>query len=98
VARETRRQAVFWVSQEAGKAVTQGLADLVDDEKQDREIREQAVFALSQLPHDEGVPTLIRVARTNRDPEVRRKAIFWLGQSEDPRALALFEELLAGKP
>ena len=98
VTRETRRQAVFWVSQEAGKAATQGLADLVDDEKQDREIREQAVFALSQLPDEEGVPTLIRVAKTNRDPEVRRKAIFWLGQSEDPRALALFEELLAGKP
>jgi hypothetical protein len=98
VARETRRQAVFWVSQEAGKAATQGLADLVDDAKQDREIREQAVFALSQLPHEEGVPTLIRVAKTNRDPELRRKAIFWLGQSEDPRALALFEELLAAKP
>ena len=28
------------------------------------------------------------------DPEIRRKALFWLGQSEDPRALALFEELL----
>jgi len=37
---------------------------------------------------------LIRIARTHRNPELRRKAIFWLGQSEDPRALALFEELL----
>jgi hypothetical protein len=34
------------------------------------------------------------VARTNADPEIRRKAIFWLGQSDDPRVLALFEELL----
>jgi hypothetical protein len=25
---------------------------------------------------------------------LRRKAIFWLGQSDDPRALSLFEELL----
>jgi len=32
--------------------------------------------------------------RSNRDPEMRRKALFWLGQSGDPRALALFEELL----
>ena len=31
-----------------------------------------------------------------RDPEVRRRAMFWLGQSGDPRALAFFEELLAG--
>jgi len=32
--------------------------------------------------------------RGNPDPELRRKAIFWLGQSDDPRALALFEEVL----
>jgi hypothetical protein len=95
--KETRRQAVFWVSQEAGEAATRGLADLAGDAGQDREIREQAVFALSQLPHDDGIPVLIRVARSNKDPEIRRKAIFWLGQSDDPRALALFEELLAGK-
>jgi len=30
----------------------------------------------------------------HRDPEVRRKAIFWLAQSQDPRAVALFEEIL----
>ena len=34
------------------------------------------------------------IAKQNSDPELRRKAIFWLGQSEDPRALSLFEELL----
>ena len=36
----------------------------------------------------------IRIARTHRDPEVRKQAVFWLGQSNDPRAIALFEELL----
>jgi HEAT repeat protein len=52
------------------------------------------VFALSQRPREEGIPALIAVAKTNRDPEIRRKALFWLGQSEDPRALDLFEQLL----
>ncbi len=28
------------------------------------------------------------------DPEIRRKAMLWLGQSNDPRAIALFEEIL----
>ena len=37
------------------------------------------MFALSQLPKDEGVPKLIDVARTNRDPAVPGRAIFWLG-------------------
>jgi hypothetical protein len=92
--RRTRRQAVFWLGQAAGEAATKGLTDLVEDRSGDRDVREQAVFALSQRPHDEGVPALIRIARENPDPELRKKAIFWLGQSDDPRALALFEELL----
>jgi hypothetical protein len=43
------------------------------------------------------VPSLIRIARTNRDPEIRKSAIFWLGQSRDPRALTYFEEVLLGR-
>jgi len=58
-------------------------------------VKEQAVFALSQQPRDAGVPALIRIARTHPEPGVRRKALFWLGQSGDPRALALFEEILS---
>jgi hypothetical protein len=94
VAEGTRRTAVFWVSQAAEAAATRGLDSLVGEDSVNREVREQAVFALSQRPREEGVPILIRIARTHRDPEVRRKAIFWLGQSHDPRALALFEDLL----
>lgn len=90
--RETRRQAMFWLGQGAGEAATAGLTELSDDP--DREVRLQAVFALSRRPADEGVPTLIRIARTHQDPATRRQAMFWLGRSEDPRAVALFEELL----
>jgi hypothetical protein len=37
---------------------------------------------------------MIEVARNNRNPEVRRQAMFWLGQSRDPRALQFFEDIL----
>ncbi len=94
VPRDARNQSVFWLGQAAGDAVAAELGALVVDDAVDREVREQAVFALSQRPKDEGVPALIKVARTNRDPEIRKKALFWLGQSHDPRALDLFEELL----
>lgn len=97
VPRGTRSQSVFWLGQAAGDAATRGLNDLVVDNGVDREVREQAVFALSQRPREEGVPALIAVARTNKDPEIRKKALFWLGQSHDPRALDLFEELLTKK-
>jgi hypothetical protein len=91
---ETRRQAVFWLGQAAGEEAAKGLDSIAADRGGDIEIRKQAVFALSQRPPDEGVPILIRIARTNRYPELRKTALFWLGQSEDPRALTLFEEIL----
>jgi HEAT repeat protein len=95
--RETRKQAVFWLGQAAGEAATAGLDSLSRDSGVDRDVQKQVVFALSQRPRDEGIPVLIRVARTHRDPAVRRDAVFWLGQSNDPRAIALFEELLLTK-
>jgi hypothetical protein len=90
---ELRKQAVFWLSQIAGDQVTSNLANIVREDTIDREIRKQAVFALSQR-RGEGVPALLQIARTNRDPEVRKTAMFWLGQTNDPRAIALFEEIL----
>ena len=95
--RSTRTQSVVWLGQAAGDAATANLKDIVVDNSLDREVRESAVFALSQRPHEEGVPALISVARTNKDPEIRKKALFWLGQSRDPRAIDLFEELLTKK-
>ena len=56
-------------------------------------MREQAVFALSQL--DGGVDWLVRLLREARDADVRRQALFWLGQSDDPRAFAEIERVLA---
>ena len=96
VRRDTRKQSVFWLGQAAGDVATEGLTELAEDDNEDQEVRESAVFALSQLNDDQGVPALIRIARNNKDPKIRRTALFWLGQSDDPRALDLFEELLAG--
>lgn len=94
LAPDTRRAAIFWVSQAAGEAATRGLDSIATDSGTDRALREHAVFALSQRPADEAVPALLRIARTNPDGAIRRKAVFWLGQTDDPRAVALFEEIL----
>lgn len=91
--RSTRQQATFWLGQLAEEPATRGLSELVGDAAVDREVRESAIFALSQR-RAEGVPALINVVRTSRDPELRKKALFWLAQSRDPRALDLIEELL----
>jgi hypothetical protein len=91
-----RRTATFWLGRAAAAAASGRSDAIIDDEPDDdrADAKGQAIFALSQLPHHEGVPELIRVARTHRDPWVRGRAIFWLGESGDPRALDVFEELL----
>lgn len=95
--RDVRSAAIFWVSQAASEKATAGLQAIVDDSSGDREVRKSAVFSISQRPKDESVPALIRIARTHRDPELRKSAIFWLGQSRDPRAVAYFEEILSAR-
>jgi hypothetical protein len=90
---ELRGQALFWLAQKAGRRSAEAITDAIEKDPE-TEVKEAAVFALSQLPADEGVPLLIRTARSNRNPAVRERAMFWLGQSEDDRALAFFEEIL----
>ena len=89
-----RGQALFWLAQRAGaKAAESAIGDAIANDPE-TEVKKKAVFALTQIPHDEGVPLLIQVAKTNHNPAVRKQAMFWLGQSKDPRALAFFEDVL----
>lgn len=95
-----RRDAMFWVSRFAAAKVSGHAEDIAaadDDEPDDRDdSRDAAVFALSQLRGRQGVEPLMQIARTHKDPQVRQKAIFWLGQSGDARAALLFREILKG--
>src|SRR5690349_22838294 len=98
----TRSSAALWLSRFAGAKLSGRTNDLSapdDDEpvSDDSQARTSAVFALSQLRNHEGVPPLLQVAQTNPDARVRRQALFWLGQSGDPRALDLFERILASR-
>jgi hypothetical protein len=47
------------------------------------------------MPKDEGLPKLIEAAKTNRNREMRKQAMSWLGQSNHARALASFGQLLS---
>ncbi len=94
---EARESALFWAGQEAADAVTEGLAGVALDEDEDQDVRDAAIFALSQRPPDEGVPILMEVARTAGEAKTRRSAMFWLAQSGDDRVIAFFEEILLGR-
>ena len=95
--RGTRTEAAFWLSRFAGAAIGGHPATLAQDVSDDRDdVKLHAVFVLSQLRNHEGIAPLLDVARSNANLAVRQRALFWLGQSGDPRALSLFESLLRG--
>jgi hypothetical protein len=52
------------------------------------------VFALSQLRDSAADEALIAVLRGDYPRAVKKSALFWLGQSGSPRAMAYFDEAL----
>lgn len=97
VHRSVRKMALFWVGQEAAEAATEELSGvaLAGDEEQD--VRDAAIFALSQRPENQAIASLIEIARSAGEPESRRSAMFWLAQSDDARVVEFFEEVLLGR-
>ncbi|MCX6566012.1 MAG: HEAT repeat domain-containing protein [Candidatus Aminicenantes bacterium] len=92
-----REKAVFWLGQKASAECVKALKDVILSPTENDQLKEQAVFAISQLPNDKAVPMLLDIAKTHKNASVRKKAIFWLGQTGDPAALKFFEEILLKK-
>lgn len=88
-----RGQALQWLARHASAQAGPAIADAIERDPE-LEVKRRAVMALGQMPRDEGVPLLINVARTHKSTEVRRQAMQTLGQTNDPRALAFFEQIL----
>ena len=81
-----RRKAVFLVSQKRSEETSRILLDAVRNDP-DLEVREQAVFWLSQVPGDETVAALDSILQDPKtSPEIQEKAIFALSQHRSPRA------------
>lgn len=90
-----REQAVFWVGQSAAREAIRGLAEIVDDAGETTAVQKAAVFALSRRDDPGRIDLLVRTARTHSNPEVVKAAFFWLAESEDARAIDLFDEILS---
>ena len=89
---ELRKNALFWVGQE-GDIDAAELRDLYEDASA-FELKEQVIFVLSQRDARDAVNELITIARNEQNEELRDKAIFWLGQTDDPRAAEFLAELI----
>ncbi len=89
---EIRKKALFW----AGQGHNVDVADLVRlyDSMNDREMKEQLIFVYSQRREEAALDKLFQIGKTDPDRELRKKAIFWIGQSRSPRAAQYLQELI----
>lgn len=89
---ELRKKALFWAGQ--GRSVD--IDDLVRlyDSMNDREMKEQLIFVYSQRREEAASDKLCQIGKTDADRELRKKAIFWLGQSRSARAVQCLQELI----
>src|SRR5205807_9696733 len=88
---EMRKKALFALGQ-TGRNLEQ-LAGLYD-RMQNQEMKEQLICVYSQRHEAAALDQLSRIAKTEQDKELRKKAIFWLGQSHDPRAAQVLLEII----
>ncbi|HEX2781763.1 MAG TPA: HEAT repeat domain-containing protein [Gemmatimonadaceae bacterium] len=85
IARETRQRAVHWLGELGDASLVAPLTALAQGDDSEEGVGMAAVYALTRLPGGVGIPTVIDLARNSRSREIRERAVFWLGQSEDPR-------------
>lgn len=94
---DVREAALFWLGQEAAAEAVRGITRVLEASDESVDIKEAAVFALSQRPDSVSVPLLLDVARSADHPDVKESAFFWLSQKDDPRVLEFFLEVLRGQ-
>lgn len=84
-----RHQARFWLAQRAPDAAYPLLMDVLQTEAD-----EESVFALSQLPDSLATPALLELVRGDYPKPIRRQALFWLAESDDPDAIDALTAML----
>jgi HEAT repeat protein len=90
---EMRKQALFWAGQNGGVSIDAFSA--LYDKMTDQEIKEQLIFVFSQKRDAKALDKLFSIAKNDKDKEMRSKAVFWIGQSKDPRAVKFIEDLIS---
>jgi HEAT repeats len=93
---EVRAQAWFWLAQSGAPESEAAIVAALKKDHDDN-VREQAIFALSQLPDERATRALIAAAEDRSlSSEQRKRAVFWLAQSDSKGAQKYLEKVLAG--
>ena len=88
---DVRKHALF----SAGQAgVSSGELIGLYDRLTDRELKYQLIWVMSDSRDRGATDKLVEIAQKDRDFDMRKKAIFWLGQKNDPRVKQILIDII----
>jgi HEAT repeat protein len=86
------RGHALWTAGQAGIPGSELVT--VYDRVSDREVKEKLIWVMSESRDRAATDKLIEIARRDPDREMRKKALFWLGQKNDPRVRQILIDIL----
>jgi HEAT repeat protein len=104
---ELRKKAIYYAGQasaapgtssSSGPTYAVDLKDLLpmyDEFNGQQEMQEQMLYVYAQRRETEATDKLLAIAKAEKNPELRKKAISWLTQRKDPRVKQFLLDLLS---
>lgn len=90
---KVRAEALAWYAQLGSGSVVTDVLGIIERDT-NTQVRSRGIAGLLRRPSRDALPTLLSLARTTTDLELRKELVRSLGRSDDPRAIALMEELV----
>lgn len=107
---ETRKRALYYAGQVPCCSITMGkiattdpgttiewkdLSPLYESFSGEPAMQEQMLYVYAQRREAEATDKLLQIAKTEKNPELRRKAVAWLAQRKDPRVKQFLLDLIS---
>lgn len=92
-----RLKAVYWLADNAHDKDTIDLLLKIALTDPEQEVQMRAVYALTELEGNAGTGALIQIAKEHKNISLRKRAIYWLGESNDPEAREALLEIINQK-
>jgi HEAT repeat protein len=86
------RGHALWTAGQAGVAGSELVT--VYDRLSDQDVKEKLIWVMSESRDRAATDKLIEIAKSDPNREMRKKALFWLGQKNDPRVRQLLVDIL----
>ena len=90
---ESRKNAIYWAGQQRTVDMDQ-LNAIYDQARGDNEVQTQVLYVYSTRKETAAVDKLMAIAKSDPNIEMRKQALYWLGQKKDPRVAQFIRDLI----